>query len=127
MHPQELEADVPIPPGGRESERVNGPSDSSRGTNVSSLSPVAENGRTPMAELGVEDRGLGEGYDHGRARNGEEDDHIVSPNSDTMPSIMERRRGAPDIRISSPSVSEAGTWSPSTPVERRGSRFQERI
>jgi len=119
MHPQELEAEVPIAPGARESERVNGPSDSSRGTNVSSLSPVVEQGRTPMAELGVEERGLGEG----QGREGE-DDHLVSPNSDTLPSIMERGRGAPDIRVSSPSVSD---WSPSTPVERRGSRFQERL
>jgi hypothetical protein len=124
MHPQELEAEVPMVQGSRESDRVSGPSDSSRGTggtNVSSLSPVAENARTPMAELGAGERGLGEGYDYGRAR--DEDDHLVSPNTDTLPSIMERGRGNPDIRISSPSVSE---WSPSTPVDRRGSRFQER-
>ncbi|TVY60741.1 Candidapepsin-8 [Lachnellula suecica] len=118
MHPQELEAEVPILPNNRQAERVNGPSDSSNDTGVSSMSPIAENGRTPMAELGVQERGLGEGRD-------EDDDHIVSPNSDTMPSMMERARGAPDIRISSPSVSEA-TWSPNSPVERRGSRFQER-
>lgn len=124
MHPQELEAEVPMAPGNHESERVSGPSDSSRGTagtNVSSLSPVVENARTPMAEMGAGERGLGEGYDYGRSR--EEDDHLVSPNTDTLPSMMERGRGNPDIRVSSPSISD---WSPNTPVDRRGSRFQER-
>lgn len=115
MHPQELEAEVPIPPGVRDSDRVNGPSDSSRGTNVSSLSPVVEQGRTPMAEMGINERGLGESR--------EVYDHLVSPNSDTMPSIMERGSRNSDIRVSSPSVSD---WSPNTPVERRGSRFLER-
>lgn len=126
MHPQELEAEVPILPGNRQSDRVSGPSDSSRGTEgtaVSSLSPVVENSRTPMAEMGAGERGLGEGYDYGRSR--EEEDHAVSPNTDTLPSNMGRGRDSrnPDIRISSPSVSD---WSPSTPVDRRGSRFQER-
>jgi len=129
MHPQELEAEVPMVPGSQQSDRVSGPSDSSHGTAgtaVSSLSPVVENARTPMAELGAGERGLGAGYDYGRAR--EEDEHAVSPNTDTLPSIMGRGRDSrnPDIRVSSPSVSEAGTWSPSTPVDRRGSRFQER-
>jgi len=130
MHPQELEAEVPLMAGDRHIDRVNGPSDSSRETEttaVSSLSPIHENQRTPMAELGVQDRGLGE-------RGTVEEEHIVSP---TTPSatrdspwgtMMGRTRG--DARdstaVSSPSEM---TWSPDTPVQRhgtRGSRFEER-
>ncbi|TVY56660.1 Candidapepsin-2 [Lachnellula cervina] len=122
MHPQELEAEVPIRSGGVESEGIGG----SGSANVGSLSRVAEHGRTSVDEHDFEERGLEEGYNYGRGRDAD-DDHIVSPNTDTMPSIMERGRGAADTRISSPTASEAGTWSPSTPVQRRGSKFQERL
>lgn len=70
------------------------------------------------------------GRDSVEGRRGE--DNIVSPSSDTMPRIMGRAR--PGSRISSetnsgghsPTISEA-TWSPPTPVQRRGSRFEERL
>lgn len=121
MHPQELEADVPVAAAGRNEERHK------------SLSPVRENGRTPMAELGIEERGLGvaqhseprtAGYEQQR-----EDDDIVSPNTDRSGSGRVSRRfgGSGSDRTSgrqSP-VSE-GTWTPTTPVVRKGSRFEER-
>lgn len=128
MHPQELEAEVPLREGDTPSERVNGPSDSSRDTGVSSLSPIRENQKTPMAELGVQERGLGESGGRG------EEEHIVSPTTPTAyrdsawGTMMGRTR--PDVRdsvaVSSPSEA---AWSPSTPVQRngtRGSRFEER-
>ena len=123
MHPQELEADVPMMAGTTASDRINGPSDSSRETGVSSLSPIREHGKTPMAELGENERGLG----------GSAEEHVVSPATPTGTtfgdSIMGRAR--PDIRVSSPTVSSPSeaTWSPSTPVQRTGtsgSRFEER-
>lgn len=113
MHPQELEAEVPMAAGAMHSERVNGPSDSSKGTGVSSMSPIQER-TTPFAELDAEAGGL----DSRR-----EEEHIVSPSSDTMPSIMERGRPGTS---GSPTISEA-TWTPSTPVQRRDSRFEERF
>ena len=121
MYPQELEADVPMMQGNNAGESVSGPSDSSRETGVSSLSPVHEHRKTPMAELGEHERGLGE--------SGEE--HIVSPATPTGTMFGDSMMARPDIRVSSPTVgspSEA-TWSPSTPVQRtgtRGSRFEER-
>ena len=122
MHPQELEAEVPLMQGNSPARRVSGPSDSSRetgGTGVSSLSPVIEHGHTPLAELGQGERGSGNG------QRGINEDDIVSPNSDGVPPNTMMGRGRPDITVSSPTVSEA-TWSPSTPVHRRGSRFEER-
>lgn len=131
MHPQELEAEVPIMQGNRESERVNGPSDSSRDTGVSSLSPIREK-KTPMAELGAQERGLG----YGTTSMGERVDHeVVSPQSPTIPRDSMMGRGRPDIRVSSPTVSSpsegtgTGNWTPTTPVVRTGttgSRFEER-
>jgi len=120
MHPQELEADVPIPPGMRESDRVNGVSDSSRATDstgVSSMSPITEHPqKTPMAELGAQERGLGE------------TEHLVSPNTPTIPENSMMGRAQPDVRSESPAISEA-TWDPNdAPVQRRGtngSRFEE--
>ena len=54
MHPQKLEAEVPMLAGTRGSERVKGPSDSSHDRGVAMLSPVSENAqKTPMAELGA--------------------------------------------------------------------------
>ena len=124
MHPQELEAEVPIAGGDRQAERVNGPSDSSRETGVSSLSPVREERSTPMAELGFGERGLGQGRR-------EEEEHVVSPTTPTMDSgwgrMMGRSRVAGSPTVSSPSEA---TWTPSTPVQRmgtRGSRFEERL
>ena len=130
MHPQELEADVPMPPGAVAGDRVNGPSDSSRGTadtGVSSMSPISENpAKTPMAELGAQERGLG----YGTTSMGErvDHDHVVSPNSPTIPQGSMMGREQPQITVSSPTVSEA-TWTPTTPVNRRtsGSRFEERF
>ncbi|KAH6724237.1 aspartic peptidase domain-containing protein [Leptodontidium sp. MPI-SDFR-AT-0119] len=126
MHPQELEADVPGKRGtkGNEAEMAGG---SAR------MSPIKETKtKTPMAELGVEERGLGEGEGEGagvggereRERDGESSDHIVSPNTDRWSaSVMGRNRG--DVTASSPSGPSEGSWSPSTPVQRRNSRFSE--
>lgn len=131
MHPQELEADVPLREGDTPSERVNGPSDSSRETGttgVSSLSPIREHRKTPMAELGVQERGLGE------SGSGGQEEHIVSPATPTANmdgvwgNMMGRTRGDVRDSVAITSPSEA-TWSPSTPVQRnetRGSRFEER-
>ncbi|KAL2075540.1 hypothetical protein VTL71DRAFT_483 [Oculimacula yallundae] len=116
MHPQELEAEVPGGRGtrGNESAMVGG---------NGRMSPIRETKtKTPMAELGVEERGLGEGVDSG-TRNGQDDDHIVSPNTDRSTSIMGRNRG--DVTSTSPSGPSEGSWSPSTPVQRRNSRFSE--
>lgn len=129
MHPQELEAEVPLVEGNTPSDRVNGPSDGSRDTGVSSLSPIREHQKTPMAELGAHERGLGEGAGH--------EDHIVSPATPTATrdSIFGEmmRSSRPNITVSSPTVSSPSeaTWSPSTPVQRtgtgtRGSKFEER-
>ncbi|KUJ21618.1 acid protease [Mollisia scopiformis] len=134
MVPQELEADVP-PASATSSE--NGDGHARTGVEMSGgaagrggLSPVREHkAKTPMAEMEAEERGLGEPMpERGREREEREED-IVSPNSDTMPSIMGRARGA--VRTSgelghSPTISE-GTWSPNSPVQRRGSRFEERL
>ncbi len=129
MHPQELEAEVPMMAGERHGERVSGPSDSSKGTGVSAMSPIREQ-RTPMAELGAEEGGLGSGERYGAQQEtrggidgerGIDEGNIVSPNSDTMPGIMGRGR---PVRAGSPTVSE-GTWTPSSPVQRMGSRFEE--
>lgn len=131
MHPQELEAEVPMVAGTREAERVNGPSDSSRETGVSSLSPITERGerKTPMAELGAQERGLGYGTTSMGERVNHE--HVVSPSSPTIPSNSMMGRQREDVSSGgreSPTISEA-TWTPTTPVQRRGtsgSRFQER-
>jgi len=123
MHPQELEAEVPMMTGERYGDRANGPSDSSRGAGISAMSPIREQ-RTPMAELGVEEGGLGSGAAYQNAGVGERglgEDHIVSPGSDMMPGIMGRGR---PVRADSPTVSE-GNWTPSSPVQRKGSRFEE--
>ncbi|PMD45912.1 acid protease [Hyaloscypha variabilis F] len=122
MHPQELEAEVPGA----------GPSYARGVVEGRAMSPIREQ-KTPMAELGVEEAGLGEGHGAGyreqeSPRSGDRErgvgvDNIVSPSSDTMPSVMGRGR---PIRTSSPTVSES-TWSPSTPVQRRGSKFEERF
>lgn len=135
MHPQELEAEVPIPPGYTHGDRVSGPSDSSRVTedsNVSSLSPITEQ-KTPMAELGAQERGLGYGVTGlGRrgVHDGDGDEHIVSPNSPTIPkgSLMGRREG-PEVNVASPTVSSPSeaAWSPGGSVQRTGSRFRERL
>jgi hypothetical protein len=138
MHPQELEAEVPMPPGNIAAGKTNGPSDSSNDTGVSSLSPIRENGpgRTPMAELGAQERGLGYGSVGLEDRGNDRDrDTIVSPASEGpgRDSMMGRARGAGagSPTLSSPSegtgtVGAAG-WTPSTPVQRAasGSRFEE--
>jgi hypothetical protein len=123
MHPQELEADVPMMEGSNTSERVSGPSDSSRETGVSSLSPIQEHRKTPMAELGENERGLGESPE----------ENIVSPATPTGTMFGDSMMGraGPDIRVSSPTVScpNEATWRPSTLVQRtgtKGSRFEER-
>jgi hypothetical protein len=121
MHPQELEADVPIPPGYESSEALNGPSESSRDTGesgVSTMSPIDEEFRGPAELSGGGMRNLERGNDF---------DDLVSPNSPTMPSMMERSRPGrdesnPQIVVSSPTLSEP---SPKTP-QKHGSRFEER-
>jgi len=110
MVPQELEADVPASgAGGSERPRIT----------VQHSSTIYER-KTPMAELGIGERELGE--NHTDVRRGD----IASPNSETnRDSIMGRGRMTGS---SSPTVSEP-TWSPSTTVQRtgtRGSRFEER-
>jgi Eukaryotic aspartyl protease len=123
MHPQELEAEVP-------DSMAAGGVGASHGAIAEggAMSPIREQ-KTPMAELGAEEGGLGVDYGEQetspRSGDGERGigDHIVSPNSDTMPSVMGRAR---PIRTGSPTVSE-GTWSPSTSVQRRGSKFEERF
>lgn len=121
MHPQELEAEVPM----RAGERVSGPSESERNTNNPSLSPIHEK-NTPMAELAVQERGLG----YGVSRQEGNDNHVVSPASTTIPedSMMGRASGAGGSE-GSPTISDA-TWTPTTPVQRTGtvkSRFEERL
>jgi hypothetical protein len=122
MHPQELEAEVPLTQGQDASERVNGPSDSSRETGVSAMSPILER-PTPLAELGADERGLGEGAGHDRQDGGGGEEHIVSPNSDPARGDSMMQRGRPGIVVDSP-VSDA-TWTPTIPVQRRNSRFSE--
>jgi hypothetical protein len=105
MIPQELEADVP--------------STSSQQTNT-----MPGHGRTPMAELNAEQRGLGSGVAGGRDR----DVDLVSPNTETYRSSVIGRDG-PSIAVSTPTGSE-GNWTPSTPIQRGGtggSRFRERL
>ncbi|KAG4432803.1 hypothetical protein IFR05_011714 [Cadophora sp. M221] len=118
MHPQELEADVPGERGtrGNEAEMAGG---SGR------MSPINETKtKTPMAEMGIEERGLGAGVGGERERNRDGGDHIVSPNTDRWSaSVIGRNRG--DATASSPSGPSEGSWSPSTPVQRRNSRFSE--
>lgn len=115
MHPQELEADVPGERGtrGNKAEMAGG-----SGVEERKMSLIKETKtKTPMAELGVEERGLGEGT-------GKADDHVVSPNTDRWSaSVMGRNRG--DVTASSLSGPSEGSWSPSTPVQRRNSRFSE--
>jgi len=131
MVPQELEADIPTSVSNRTSEagseRLGTEMTGARG----GLSPVREHKpKTPMAEMDAEERGLGEPMplprDIGRGEQDVNPDDIVSPSSDTMPSIMGRTR--PGNRTSgdtdSPTISE---WSPNSPVQRRGSRFEERL
>lgn len=125
MHPQELEADVPgdrVARGGRD-EMAGGNGGEGR------MSPIKEmKTKTPMAELGVEERGLGEssglGGGSSRPRQRAEEDDLVSPNTDRWSaSVIGRNRG--DGNASSPSGPSEGSWSPSTPVQRRNSRFSE--
>lgn len=121
MHPQELPADVPGERGtvGNEAEMAGG-------DGHGKMSPIKEHSKTPMAELGIEEGGLGEGTGAG-ARNSwgrGDDENIVSPNTDRSGSVM--GRGRPDVTASSPSGPSEASWSPSTPVGRRNSRFEER-
>jgi hypothetical protein len=126
MYSQELEAEVPISQGQDASERVNGLSDSSKDTGVSTMSPMLER-PTPLAELGAKEGGLGEDtrYDEQNGpdgRSGEE--HIVSPNSGSARENSMMQRGRLSITVSGPITSDV-TWTPTTPVQRRNSRFSE--
>ncbi|KAE8441217.1 hypothetical protein EG329_005617 [Mollisiaceae sp. DMI_Dod_QoI] len=140
MVPQELEADIP-PSNTSDTGSSDGEGSNRRlgttmtGARAGGLSPVREHKpKTPLAEMDASERGLGEPTELPRVGSNREsselgEEHIVSPSSDTMPSIMQRSR--PGVRTSggtepSPTISE-GTWSPSTPVQRRGSRFEERL
>jgi len=123
MHPQELEADVPmLPTQNIIDQRVSGPSQSSGETSettaVSSLSKDSSP-RSPMAEL----HGTGRRPFNGPATRGMAGDDIVSPQTPTAPTGF--HRGGPEIVVSSPADSNGsnGTWSPRTPQH---SRFEER-
>jgi len=118
MHPQELEAEVPmLPTQNAIDRRVNGPSTSSgETTDVSSMSKDSSP-RDRAAELS----GTGVRSTNGPDRIPEED--IVSPNSPTVPRMFGRGGQGPDITVTSPAETNA-TWSPRTPVQH-GSRFEE--
>lgn len=136
MHPQELEAEVPLVQGHTASPPLNGVSgvsDSSNETGVSSMSPIGEEqlGRGPLGPAELSGGGV-----HNMNRGN--DFEVVSPNSPTMPSMMERRRGDfgrdsgtganPDITVTEASPTVSST-SPDTPIRRSqgtGSRFEER-
>lgn len=155
MVPQELEADVP-PHAGEVSGNTSRAGSERLGTEMSGaagggggLSPVRERkAKTPMAEMDAAERGLGEamplprgvgnstvngnGHGNGVGREPEREEDIVSPNSDTMSSIIGRNRqslrSSGETGRNSPTVSEGvSSWSPSSPVQRRGSRFEERL
>ncbi|CZS97414.1 uncharacterized protein RCO7_00245 [Rhynchosporium graminicola] len=117
MHPQELEAEVPATRSRRSNEAE------MAGGNERIISIKEWKRNTPMAELGVQERGFGEGVVSERGPDHEDEDQIVSPHTDRSASIMGRSRG--DVSASSPSGPSEGSWSPSSPVQRRNSRFSE--
>jgi hypothetical protein len=105
MHPQELEAEVPMSASDNSIyPRANRPSSSSDNTAyVSPISPGSSQGKPPeMREAG------------GGLPSSEEEELIspTSPNWQTMPNIT----------VSSPTDTRM-TWSSQTPVERQGSAF----
>ncbi|TAQ90367.1 hypothetical protein B7494_g1328 [Chlorociboria aeruginascens] len=131
MVPQELEAEVPPPPS---TAKVNGPSDSSRDTNTSSLSPIAEK-TTPMAELSVEEGGLGGASGSGTAPAAGAAAGRASRNAGSGnygPAVVGNRESKGDDvsprGSDNGSEGTGGTWmpTPTTPTMRRGSRFEER-
>lgn len=109
MHPQELEAEVPLGAyNNARYQRFNGPSTSSEGTtNVSSLTQSPE-GET--SEL----QGAGRRGVRGRGGTSSEDELVspTSPSGGTMPNIM----------VTSPADTNA-TWSPQTPIHHTNRRF----
>jgi hypothetical protein len=122
MHPQELEAEVPMLSGNRAiSQRVSGPSTSSGNTTgVSSLGKDTP----PQGDL-VELHGTGRRPMNGPMGQSGTIDNVVSPTSPTVPSMMQRNQN-PDIVVSSPSETST-MWTPSTPIGpgQFGSHFNE--
>jgi hypothetical protein len=108
MHPQELEAEVPMSAYDNPIyHRANGPSSSSDNTAyISSMSQGSSQGKPPeMREAG---RGLPSS----------EEEELISPTSPN-------RQTMPNITVSSPTDTYM-TWSPQTPVQHQGSGFHER-
>ncbi|KAI9737625.1 MAG: hypothetical protein M1818_005629 [Claussenomyces sp. TS43310] len=124
MHPQEMEADVPMTAISHPIDsRVNGVSDSSgKQTNVSSLSQspravaaaMQESGMNPVTEPSPED-----------SAGSSPQQYVVSPTSPTAPAESVMSRGQPEIASSSPTDSRAN-WSPDTPAHHQ-SRFEESL
>jgi len=108
MHPQELEADVPMSAYDNPIyHRVSGPSSSSNNTtNISSMSQGSPQGKPP--EIGEVGKGL-------PSSEGEELISPTSPNQQTVPKIT----------VSSPADTHM-TWSPQTPVQHQGDNFNGR-
>jgi uncharacterized membrane protein YgcG len=108
MHPQELEAEVPMSAYDNSIyPRVNGPSSSSDNTAyVSSMSQGSSQGKPPEIR------------EAGRGLPSEEEEELISPTSPNQQTV-------PNITVSSPTDTHM-TWSPQTPVKRQGSAFHER-
>jgi len=108
MHPQELEAEVPVT---HASRRLSAGRGSSAGP-IDILSTIGK-GKTPLTEFEERHRGSSEVLE----------EEIVSSATDagTMGSILGQ------TRPHSPTVSSEVTWSPSSAMQRRGSRFEERL
>jgi hypothetical protein len=124
MHPQELEAEVPMSAIANQIDnRVSGPSSSSgKTTDVSSLSQAPEGGVVelhPNGKRGVNGRGF---------LPSSEEEALVSPASptaDTSTSLRMRRSGEmPNITVGSPTETTS-TWTPRTPIGH-DSRVDER-
>ncbi|RDW85871.1 hypothetical protein BP5796_04196 [Coleophoma crateriformis] len=124
MHPQELEANVPI----QWTRPTSAPHRSTDrgdmgGSTPASVSPTAGPGSQAHELSGGGIKNLERGNDF---------DDMVSPASPTMPGIMQRRRGDLDtgqdssVVGDSPTISSEGHASPQTPSRsRRESRFEE--
>lgn len=108
MHPQELEAEVPMSAYDNPIyHRVNGPSSSSdNNAYVSSVSQGSSQGKPP------------ERSEAGRGLASSDEEELISPTSPNQHTM-------PNITVSSPADTHM-TWSPQTPVQRQGSGFHGR-
>lgn len=102
MHPQELEAEVPISAYDNPIyHKVNGPSSSSENTAyISSMSQGSSQGKPP------------EMREAGRSLPSSEEEELISPTSPSQQTV-------PNITVSSPTDTHR-TWSPQTPVQHQG-------